>query len=197
MPKPPCDNELACKLFFKKVNPDNAACLEYECKICGTKRRKNKSGYTNLTDHLSSEHAKWREVLARAKSKTKIVGSMDRFLKPGVIEKYKNIYRWLNWIIKGKLPFMVCENIYFRKYTRLDAISRNTLMKYMHGVFERLKKKLAKIIPDTFGGIFDGWTCSREHYIAFFATWVTREGNVATRSEEVHGSIVVGDGHHA
>ena len=29
--------------------------------------------------------------------------------------------------------------------------------------------------------MFDGWTCAREHYIAFFVTWTTNEGNVETR----------------
>ena len=36
----------------------------------------------NLTDHLSAEHVKWKEVLLRAKSKTHKGGAMDKFLKP-------------------------------------------------------------------------------------------------------------------
>ena len=181
MPKLPCDNALACKLFFKKVNPENADCKEYECRVCGVKRKKNKSGYTNLTDHLSAEHVKWKEVLLRAKSKTHKGGAMDKFLKPAVNEKFKNIFRWMHWIIKGKHPFSFCENVYSRKYSKLTPICRNTLMKYMNGVYERVKRKLSKLLPSTFGGIFDGWTCAREHYIAFFGTWVTSEKNVVVR----------------
>ena len=87
MPKLSSDNELACKLFFNKANPENAYCENYLCKVCGTKRRKNKSGCTNLTDHLTSEHPKWKEALARAKSKADKGGAMTKFLK------YTNIYR--------------------------------------------------------------------------------------------------------
>jgi hypothetical protein len=110
-----------------------------------------------------------------------VKGAMDKFLQKKVDDKYKNIYRWINWIIKGKLPFSFVENRLARKYSRLDPICRKTLMKYMNAVYERLKKKIAKILPDTFGGIFDGWTCAREHYVAFFATWVTKENIVAVR----------------
>ena len=45
------DNKLACSLFFTKVDPGNAECRDYKCKICDTTRKANKTGgYTNLTD---------------------------------------------------------------------------------------------------------------------------------------------------
>ena len=45
---------------------------------------------------------------------------MDKVLKPGVIDKHKNIYRWMHWIIKGKHPFSFCENTYSRKVTAAE-----------------------------------------------------------------------------
>jgi hypothetical protein len=175
------DNKLACALFFGKVNPENAQCNLFKCKICDIVRSKNKSGYTNLIDHLNDKHKKWRSVVERSKSKKPVKGALDKFFKKTIDPKYTNIYRWLNWIIKGKHPFSFVENRYSRKYSKLDPICTNTLMKYMNAVFERVKAKLAKLLPDSFGGIFDGWSCVREHYVAFFATWVTKEGNVAVR----------------
>jgi hypothetical protein len=60
------------------------------------------------------------------------------------------------WIIKGKYPFLFVEDKLNRKYSRLDPICRKTLMKYMEAVYEYVLKKLARLLPATFGGIFDG-----------------------------------------
>jgi hypothetical protein len=113
------DNGLAVRLFFQKVNPNDNTCRAYKCKICDIKRQKNLSGYTNLIDHLNEKHKKWKRVVEQAKSSKKVVGSMDKFLKKGVDPKYKNIFRWLDWIIKGKLPFNFIESPLTRKNTKL------------------------------------------------------------------------------
>ena len=63
------DNQIAFRLFWTKVNPDDGECLKYKCKICDIERTKNKSGYTNLSSHLDDKHKNWRKVVERAKSK--------------------------------------------------------------------------------------------------------------------------------
>jgi hypothetical protein len=176
------DNKLACSLFFTKTDPGNAECREYKCKICDTTRKANRTGgYTNLIDHLKDKHPKWKDVVARAKSKQPVKGAMDQFLKKRVEDKYLNIYRWILWVIKEKHPFSFVDRKYVRKFSKLDSICTKTLMKYMTGLYERVKAKIAALLPDTFGGIFDGWSCAREHYIAFFATWTGKDGQVKTR----------------
>lgn len=175
------DSHIAFKIFWRKLNADNELCLKYTCKLCGVERLKNKSGFTNLNSHLDDKHKNWKKVVEQTKSSKGVKGSMDKFLKRDVDDKYKNIYRWINWIIKGKHPFSYVENIYARKYSKLTPICKSTLMKYMEAVYERVKHKISKLLPETFGGLFDGWTCVREHYLAFFATWVTKEGNVVVR----------------
>lgn len=70
------DNGLAARLFFQKVNPNDNACRADKCKICEIVRQKNLSGYTNLIDHLNEKHQKWKEVVAKAKSSKKVVGSI-------------------------------------------------------------------------------------------------------------------------
>lgn len=175
------DNALAVRLFYEKKQLEGAEFPSYQCKICRTIRQQKQSGYTNLINHLEDKHKKWKSVVARAKSKQSVVGAMDKWMKKGVDEKYTNIYRWLNWVVKGKQPFSFVANPLNRKYSKLAPICIKTLMKYMNGVFEIVQKKLTKLLPDSFGGIFDGWTCAREHYVAFFATWVTKHDTVAVR----------------
>lgn len=175
------DNKIAVSLFYTKLNSEDPQSHVYKCKVCEITRVKNKSGFTNLINHLDEKHPKWAEVVSRAKNKKGMKGSMDKFLQPSIDPKYTTIYRWLNWIVKGKQPFNFVDNRYTRKYSKLESICRNTIMKYMAAVFERVKEKISKLLPNLFGGIFDGWSCAREHYVAFFATWTSKEGNVVVR----------------
>jgi hypothetical protein len=175
------DNKLACSLFFAKTDPGDAECRDYKCKICSIVRKANKSGgYTNLIEHLKEKHPKWKDVVARAKANKPVRGAIDMFCKK-IDGKYLNIHRWIVWVIKEKHPFTFVDRKYTRRYTKLESICKNTLLKYMSALYERVKVKIAAILPDTFGGIFDGWSCVREHYLAFFATWTSKDGIVKTR----------------
>ena len=37
---------------------------------------------------------------------------------------------------------------------------------------------ITKILPASFGIIFDGWSCAGEHFIGIYATWVNNSGGV-------------------
>ena len=152
------DNKIAVSLFWTKVNEEDASCRQYRCRLCKIVRKQNKSGYTNLVDHLNDKHKNWGAVIKNSKLKTNVKGAMDSFLKPRVDEKYKNIYKWLNWVVKCKFPFNFVENKLSRKYSKLNPVCRktlNTCMEYTRGSW----KKLGRLLPNSFGGIFDGWTC--------------------------------------
>ena len=100
------DNKLSLTLFWTKVDADDASNRFYKCKLCGISRKLNKSGNTNSVDHLNERHPKWKEVLERARPRKSVKGVMDAFLQPQLDSKFKNIFRWLQWIIK-KAPFYV------------------------------------------------------------------------------------------
>ena len=53
-------------------------------------------------------------------------------------------------------------------------------MKYLEKLGLSVENAIKHIIPNSFGLIFDGWTCGTEHYIAIFATWSDGKGNVTT-----------------
>ena len=74
-----------------------------------------------------------------------------------------------------------CENKYVKKNTRLDHISRKTLLKYAYKLNQLVKAKVCEELPKTFGLVFDGWTMAGEHYIAIFATWVNVKNQVVKR----------------
>ena len=69
------DNQIAFRLFWIKMNPENCECLKYRCKISDIERTKNKSGYTNLSSQTKSTRVSVR--LSRGPSLNR--GSKDRW----------------------------------------------------------------------------------------------------------------------
>jgi hypothetical protein len=48
-------------------------------------------------------------------------------------------------------------------------------------VYNVVLEEIKKEIPESFGVVFDGWSCDSEHYIGIFATWVNKSGGVIER----------------
>jgi hypothetical protein len=91
-------------------------------------------------------------------------------------KKGNNIFNWLSWIIEDNLPFTFGERPNTRKFSKLDSLSVNTLMKYIKLTTERVEKKIADSLPNEFGIIIDGWKEGTTHYIAVFASYANTEG---------------------
>lgn len=53
---------------------------------------------------------------------------MDKFLKKGVDDKFMNIFRWLNWIIKGKLPFALIYDYLLHRQRQLKCLKLMLLL---------------------------------------------------------------------
>ena len=91
-------------------------------------------------------------------------------------KKGNNIFNWLTWIIEDNLPFSFCERPNTKKFSKLEPISVDTLMKYIKLTTERVEKKVADSLPNHFGVIIDGWKEGTTHYIAIFASYSDSEG---------------------
>ena len=44
-----------------------------------------------------------------------------------------------------------------------------------------VKLAIKEELRDSYGVIFDGWTCDKEHYVAIFASWVNESGGICER----------------
>src|SRR5690606_3736714 len=84
-------NEEIVQHFYTKVA--NSTYL-WQCK-CGAQRKQvNKTGYTNLMNHLSNAHPGFeKDVRESMKSGLQL----DKYFYPS--EKASQIYGWLDWII--------------------------------------------------------------------------------------------------
>ena len=87
-------------------------------------------------------------------------------------KKGNNVFNWISWIIEDNLPFSFCERPNTRKFSKLDPISVDTLMKYIKLVTRRVEKMVADSLPELIGIIIDGWKEGTTHYIAVFAVYV-------------------------
>jgi hypothetical protein len=149
------------KTFFVQVEDK-----KHICKSCdGTYSQDPKKGYTNLVTHIQKEHPDWEDMM-------KVNDDKNPFFH----KKGSNIFNWLSWIIEDNLPFTFCERPNTRKFSKLDKLSVNTLMKYIKLTTERVKKRIADSLPNKFGIIIDGWKEGTTHYIAVFAIYADNVG---------------------
>lgn len=183
------DNRTIAYAFFGDIS-DIKVGEKIPCKACGRSITKPRSGYSSIVSHVDAHHLEVKESTAM-KYKKQVVknkGPIDAFVPFRSVTKFTlKLFSWVEWVVMGDLPLSWCENKWARKYTnisgdgRSDGLSRKTLSKYIDLLFKELKKRMSKELPKTFGIIFDGWSCDREHYLANFAIWSNQSGGVVTR----------------
>ncbi|POM81029.1 LOW QUALITY PROTEIN: Hypothetical protein PHPALM_1062 [Phytophthora palmivora] len=92
-------------------------------------------------------------------------------LAPYARHSTKNLFGWLQWVVKCNLLISFCENKLALRYTRLKPVSVETLRRTMETVTRSVERSVAAEIPEKFGLIFDGWSHHSEHYVAVFACY--------------------------
>ena len=142
-----------CRRFFTEQEDG-----KWRCK-CGKELIKKKGcGWTNLVNHLKSQHPDYNEIEENKQAK------IDNFVSLKN-KKAENVFGWLEWICVELLPFSTVEKEMTRKYTNLTPICVNTFMKYMNGVVKAVENKIKAELPDKFALVFDGWTTNSTHFV--------------------------------
>ena len=99
-------NSKAVKLYFKHLGED-----EYVCQ-CGRKRKqKPNAGFSNLINHLNTDHANWKQDM-KLRNQTFLISA-------DVSAKTYNIFASIDWIIYDNRPFRFVEGELTRRYTNL------------------------------------------------------------------------------
>ena len=179
-------NAQYCAFFW---NDDQANPGKVVCTMCDCNRKKPSAseGYTNLMQHLNTQHKEFEAIYAREKTTDSVirVGGMLKYLKKQASVKAENIWEWIDWILEDNLPFEFVESNKARENSKLQSISANTLKKYMTALLHKVEGKLEALLKalKTFGLITDGWTIDSDHYMALFATFVEKDmkGNDVVR----------------
>ena len=112
--------------------------------------------------HIQCEHTDSLEEACKKES-----GPILHFF----CKKDTNLFNWVEWIVKDVLPFNFCEKALVRKYTQLQPISVETLMKGLLKLTIRVEQKIKELLPYVFALVFDGWSSHGTHFLTIFATW--------------------------
>ena len=144
--------------YFKKLGIIDDNATQWECQ-CGTKRKQpNGAGFSNLYSHITKEHPNWRTEAHSGQSKI-----------TGETATGGNLYKWIKWVSECNLPFTFVDEKTTRQFTNLTPICWQTLVDKIDLLVKKVEKKVANILPEKFGLIFDGWSIDSDHYVAIFA----------------------------
>ena len=124
-------------------------------------------------------HTKWQEetskaVEAEASQKSGSLHSFQFTIEKKNSDKAKNIYGWIEQIVFGDKAFDTCEDQLELKYSKLEKISKITILKYLEGLSEVVQERLKNILPSKIWLKFDSWIHSDEHYTCIFASWTDK-----------------------
>ena len=155
--------------YFKYVGDER-----WECKCTNKRKQIRNKGYSNLNTHIHADHPNWREEYRASLARPL------EFVPPRTNKTGENIFHWLEWTIFANLPFSFCENEFARKYTRLDNLSSDSLIRYLDKTVEAVEKKITKILPKQFVLIFDGLTFNSVHYFAIYAAFAGDDASEGT-----------------
>ena len=152
-------NSKAVKQYFKHLGED-----EYVCE-CGRKRKqKPNTGFSNLINHLNTDHANWKQNM-KLRNQTFLISAE-------VSAKAYNIFAWIDWIITDNRVLRFVEGELTRKYSNLTPIDTDTLVKYMDKLVTSVEANIKENLPEKFGLIFDGWSDQTStHYFGIYAVY--------------------------
>ncbi|KAE9086916.1 hypothetical protein PF010_g19920 [Phytophthora fragariae] len=140
----------------------------FECKTFGRPRKQAPgTGFSNLLSHLNSKHAgyatEYAELHASATPLIATFGFVD--------ETKRNIYQWMDWLTQRNLPFTEVRNKATRAVVTMQSMTVKTLKRYMRHVALAFGHIIAKEMGQSFGLLFDGWTCHSLHFLAIFVVY--------------------------
>ncbi|KAG2775699.1 hypothetical protein PC129_g17075 [Phytophthora cactorum] len=140
----------------------------FECKKCGRSRKQApRTGYSNLLGHLSTKHAGYLEEYAEIEAAA--ASTMDMF---GFVDDVTlTIYLWMRWIIQCNLPITEVENKLTREVVTMELTTVRTMKVYLRYVAGKVGQTIASEMGESFGLMFDGWTCNSLHFLGIFAVY--------------------------
>ena len=139
----------------------------WKCICCKILTRKEGTGWTIQMNHLRSQQPEYKE----GNSNDTVISeyfSKGENLKPN---KVKNYFGWLHWVISGLKPFSFVKEPLTREYSKLEKISRNTLIIHIDKLTEVVDEKKSSSLPNKFADVIDGWTSGSTHFVGNFASY--------------------------
>ena len=149
----------------------------YKCNSCGTVRKQKKNtGWSNLLDHVKTAHADFFTRFKDGKNSGEMHQTqLKEMFKICYPKTTTNLFGWIKWVVHGLKPFNFVEDPLNRENSKLDGISRNTLIKHLELLTLSVEKKISQKIESKFALVMDGWSTGSTHYLALFAVFDNKE----------------------
>ncbi|KAG6962081.1 hypothetical protein JG688_00008784 [Phytophthora aleatoria] len=153
-----------CAFFYADLGEDL-----FECKKCGRSRKQSPgTDYRNLLGHLGTKHAGYVEGCTGHEAAA--ASTVNRF---GFVDDIKlTIYLWMRWIIQCNLPITEVENKLTRKVVTMKPTTVRAMKVYLRYVAGKVDQTIASEMGESFGLMFDRWTCNFLHLLGIFAGYV-------------------------
>lgn len=160
-------------MFFKRASPHSTI---WVC-LCGTERRNNKTGYSNLASHAYEKPTD--DVLTLTVDAVvqplQIVSSF--FIVP---KKIILLYAWSDMVAMGLQPFRFVEDEVMTNRTKYHSVIVDTFM-----TMKFVEQKVARLLPDKVALVFDGWISGSTHYLEIFSSFPTKNVFVLTGFDDL------------
>ncbi|RLN32399.1 hypothetical protein BBJ28_00018242 [Nothophytophthora sp. Chile5] len=146
----------------------------FSCKECGKIRKQTPgTGYTNLMSHLAAKHPGYVQTFEASQQSCSQTLQAHGFVDQRTME----VYKWMEWIIARNLPICEVDDPLTRSLASVDPVSSKTLLRYMRHVAARVGEKISAAMGDSFGLMFDGWSCGTLHFVAIYGIF-ERDGRL-------------------
>ncbi|OWZ01503.1 hypothetical protein PHMEG_00027088 [Phytophthora megakarya] len=132
--------------YFNKVatNAQDEPMSYFRCQCSIARKQALKTGYSNLFDHILKRHPDVLATMMTSDTNTaRLVSFIDQNLG------------WLDWTTACTLLFSWCEDAIGSKYTNIEHISSETLLKYACLVVRQVEIDIGLVLPVKFGVIFN------------------------------------------
>jgi hypothetical protein len=140
-----------------------------------------KKGFSNLSNHLKSQncYGPQRIKAAYEREMNKKKGDIDELQ---LSNKGRVVTKWMNLILFEHLPLSKLSSKAFLGIMNPDdrplVPCPKTMRRYMMNLTELTEKVLIRDLPEKFALEHDGWSHNGTHYLALFAVFSDKRGNV-------------------
>jgi len=101
------------------------------------------------------------------------------------------MYKWIHQIVFQNLPFSFVDQEENRANSKLKPTCSKTLKLAMDVVTREVEAHVAKILPNVFALIFDGWSAGDTHFVAIFASFMQQVSVFVKGVKEVKKTLLL------
>ena len=116
--------------------------------------------------HINEQHPNYQTEMENRHHST----SLSTF---AVSKKAENVFSCVKRVTIKGLPFSFVEDESTRQFSKLEPISKQSLLSYMEKITVSVEESIKAELPSKFGIVIDGWSdlATSTHYLAIFGCY--------------------------